>query len=227
MNLLRLVGAIVVGVFAFAHVYPTTIDAMSMRDSRGPTTVSFAEQKDQSTYIDFVYPQVRGMANPMLQKQLNDQIKARVYELTKRDVFEGEKQRYYWTRYEIPYDNSLVSIRLNQSINVPHAAHPANYISSVTLDKKTGKELMFADLFKPNTPYIEKVNQLARQEISKMGINLFKPFEGVSPNQEFYLTKDALVIYVQEGEYTPHAYGPLVVTLPYAELQDMLRISLP
>lgn len=226
MNLLRLVGVMVISLFAFAHVHGQvpTIDAMSMPDPRGPTTVSIVEQKDQSTFIDFVYPQFRGMANPVLQKQLNDQIKARVYELTKRDVFEGEEQRYYWTRYEVPYDNSLVSIRLNQSINVPHAAHPANYIASITLDKKTGKELAFADLFKPNTPYIEKVNQLARQEISKMGINLFKPFEGVSPNQEFYLTKEALVIYVQEGEYTPHAYGPLVVVLPYAGLKDVLRI---
>lgn len=225
MRLSKLLGIVVTCLFLTAPVQAATVDMTSMRDSKGPTTVSFVEQKDQSTYLDLVYPQIRGMANLVVQKQINDQIKSRVYELTKKDVFDGDK-RSYWTRYEIPYDNSLVSIRLNQSINVPHAAHPANFISSITLDKKTGKELKFADLFKPNVKYQDKVNELARQESKRIGVNLLKPFEGVTANQGFYLTKDALVIYVQEGEYTPHVYGPLVVAIPYATLQDALGVSL-
>lgn len=184
--------------------------------------VTIVDQKETSTYIDFTYPQVTGLPDVNVQKLINEKIKARVYDLQKKDAFDDFK-RYYWTSYDLPYHKGqMLSVRLNQLIHAEGAAHPVNYVNSITLDLRTGKEYLFADLFKKDTAYINTVNELARKEIAKLDFTLFEPFKGVSENQAYYLTPDALVIYFQEGEYTPHAVGPLVIRIPYQELQSVL-----
>ncbi len=197
--------------------------ATSAGEHEARANIKITDKKDVSMYIDFTYPQIEGLADQTLQKKINEMIKARVYELQKKDVFD-EVKKYFWTRYQVTYlKDSILSIRLDQSVNAERAAHPANFISAITLDLQSGKEYRFADLFKPGTPYVEKVNELARKEIGKLDFGLLKPFEGVTKNQEFYLTPHHLVVFFQEGEYTPHVYGPLVIQIPLAELKPVLN----
>lgn len=61
-------------------------------------------------------------------------------------------------------------------------------------------------------------------QLKKKRIHLFTDFKGIQTDgQEFNLTNDAFVIYYQEGVYTPHAYGPLVFTIPYTDLKNELK----
>lgn len=217
---------LVVGILCSSPVPVALASASSTLPASEQSTVQIIEKKDTSTYIDFTYPQVTGLPNQNVQNQMNEKIKARVYDLQKTNVFDDIK-KYYWSTYEIPYNqNQILSIRLNQSINAEGAAHPANYLSSITLNLRTGQEYRFADLFKKDTAYVDKVNELARKEIAKLDYTLLEPFKGITENQSFYLTKDALVIYFQEGEYTPHVVGPLVIRIPYQDLKPYLALPL-
>lgn len=206
---------------AWSTLAHTSITSISEHGS-----VKIADKKESSTYVDFTYPQLIGLKNAAIQKKINDQITARVYQLQKKNIFDHDT-KYYWSTYEIPYQqNHILSIILNQSINAKRAAHPANYLSSITLDMRTGKELRFADLFKKGVPYEQKINELAKKQIKKLPYELIWPFKGITPNQAFYLNKDFLVIYYPEGEYTPHVVGPLKISIPYSEIKDLLAMPL-
>jgi hypothetical protein len=52
---------------------------------------------------------------------------------------------------------------------------------------------------------------------------LIKEFRGIDDYEEFYLTKDALVIYFQEIEFTPHYIGVPEFSIPYSQIRNLVR----
>lgn len=116
----------------------------------------------------------------------------------------------------------ILSLRFEDYYYPEMAAHGVTGVSSVTLDLKTGHEYQFYQLFRKGSNYQAVLNQIIQAQIVAEQIPLLKPFAGVSPDENYYLTPDNLVIYYQPYVYTPGAYGVLEFSIPYTQITGII-----
>lgn len=116
----------------------------------------------------------------------------------------------------------ILSLRFEDYYYPEMAAHGVTGVSSVTLDLKTGHEYQFYQLFRKGSNYQAVLNQIIQAQIVAEQIPLLKPFGGVGPDEDYYLTPDSLVIYYQPYVYTPGAYGILEFKIPYAQITGVI-----
>ncbi len=117
--------------------------------------------------------------------------------------------------------NGILSLRFQNYFFPEQAAHGVTGVSSVTLCLYSGHVYDFSDLFRPGCSYQAVINQIIQAQIVSRQIPLLKPFAGVGPDENYYLTPDSLVIYYQPAEYTPDYYGVLEFPIPYSQISEI------
>jgi hypothetical protein len=118
--------------------------------------------------------------------------------------------------------SNILSIRFENYYMREMTAHGSTGVSSVTLDLTTGYVFRFEELFRKNSNYQAVINGIIREEIREQQLPLLKPFAGVGPDEEYYLTPDNLVIYYQAYVYTPGYLGVLEFTIPYRQISEII-----
>lgn len=108
-----------------------------------------------------------------------------------------------------------------------HAAHGLTIIKSLTFDIKTGSNYQLYELFKPDSDYNKVLSEIIERQIKERNIPLIEPFEGVKPNQDYYIADKALVIYYQLYELTPYVFGFPQFPISVYEIQDIIREDAP
>lgn len=101
-------------------------------------------------------------------------------------------------------------------------AHGMDAKTAVTFDSKTGKTITENDLFVPG--YEERLTESLRNHLSDCNIEkdmLFEP--EIFPSENFYLTPEGITYIYQRYEIGPYAIGIIEVTVPWSEIQDILR----
>lgn len=116
----------------------------------------------------------------------------------------------------------ILSLRFEDYFYPEMAAHGVTGVSSITLDLKTGHEYQFYQLFRRGSNYQAVLNQIIQAQIAAEQIPLLKPFAGVGPDEDYYLTPDSLVIFYQPYVYTPGAYGVLEFRIPYSQITGII-----
>lgn len=107
------------------------------------------------------------------------------------------------------------------------AAHPGLYSITLNYDLGQGKELTLADLFLPNSNYLELISNYCIAELSKQPFFDVTSSEGAQPTLENYrnwnITSEGLMITFDEYQVAPYAAGPQKVIVPYSELQAVIN----
>jgi Protein of unknown function (DUF3298) len=121
----------------------------------------------------------------------------------------------------------LWSFKFDSSFYSDGAAHPGLNSLTLNYDLGQGRELALADLFLPNTNYLEAISKYCIAELSKQPF-FDGPFsEGAQPTPENYrnwnITSDGLMITFDEYQVAPYAAGPQKVVVPYSELQALIN----
>ena len=101
-------------------------------------------------------------------------------------------------------------------------AHPMHFKKSITGDLRTGKIYTLADLF-TGGDYVEELSRFVAQKIEEDDVPTLIEFERISPDQDFYLTEDALVLYYQLYDLYPYAWGFPEFRIPYEEIRSLLK----
>lgn len=106
------------------------------------------------------------------------------------------------------------------------AAHPGLNSKTLSYDLSEGTELALADLFRPNSNYLEAIANYCIAELSKQPF-FEGPFaDGAQPTSENYrnwnIGPDGIIITFDEYQVAPYAAGPQTVTVPYSELQSLI-----
>lgn len=118
--------------------------------------------------------------------------------------------------------NDVLSVKFDSYYYPEMAAHGVTGVSAVTLDLRTGNRYPFESLFRRGSNYEAVINRIIEEQIVANQIPMLKPFEGVTEDQEYYLTPDTLVIFYPPYEYTPGAYGVLEFPIPYSQIREII-----
>ena len=185
----------------------------------GPVNIVVGEVNQENIHLK--YPQIDRLVNRLVQDKINAQI------IGEANAFMepmGDTNHSVDSRYSIEFNkNSILSLTLAESHYRKPMAHPMHYLNGMTVNTATGQVVQLGDLFKAKSDYQGRLTAIINQQIVEKDLHLFKPFEGVKPKQEFYLTADGIVIYYQLYYYTPYVSGFLKFNIPYGQVADILQ----
>jgi len=116
----------------------------------------------------------------------------------------------------------IVSVSFHYSAYREPMAHPAHLMGAVTADLQTGTVYSLAELFVDDR-YVDLLSQAVAKGIAAQDIPTLIEFEGINPDQEYYLTPDGLVVFFQLYELAPYAWGFPQFQVPYEELLPIAR----
>lgn len=179
------------------------------------------------------YPEYAGPGSDALRATVNAALAAPVQQM--RDFAEDPEldPASVYLSYEITRKTvNHLSISYAGSFMHPGAAHPVNPMFGVTVDLSTGQPLSLPDLVQPGCDIEAALLREAKNWIADAGedLALLEPLDRIDFNATdpwrrpgFYITNNALALFFQEYVYTPHAYGPLVMTFPLKNLAECLK----
>jgi len=170
--------------------------------------------------VDAQYPQVEGLPGKAVENHINNLIKVQVHDLVPRLV--GEEMEVFLKSVVEVNKKSVFSIRTEVYKYIHRHANGTTVVRSLTVDLETGKVYRLHDLFKPGSRYVEVLSEMIRQQIEEQKIPLIKEFHKIRPNQSYYLTEYALIIYFQELKYTPHYVGVPEFAIPFTSILNLV-----
>ena len=101
-------------------------------------------------------------------------------------------------------------------------AHGMDALTCRTFDLKTGREIFDEDLFKPG--YEDRLTETLRANLLSSVEDPDMLFEtDITPSDNFYLTSEGITYIYQRYEIGPYAIGIIKVTVPWKEIQDIIR----
>ncbi|NQS75172.1 MAG: DUF3298 domain-containing protein [Peptococcaceae bacterium] len=171
---------------------------------------------------DVVYPQVSGLRNDAVEDKINRLIEERVAAMIPRegcDVY-GDITGNYEVMLN---EQGILSLKFNVFTIRIHAANGIEEQRSLTLNLETGRLYRLYDLFERNSNYKDVINEIIREQIEERDIPLIKEFTGIDDFEDYYLTRNNLVIYFQELEFTPHFVGIPEFPIPYSQIENLIR----
>jgi len=105
------------------------------------------------------------------------------------------------------------------------AAHGMPIMEYVHIDTKSGTFYQLEDLFKDGSNYVEVLSGIVEEQIKEhaeeMGVWL-DSYKGIKPDQLFYLTEDALMLYFTPYEIAPYAAGFPTFSVPFTEISTII-----
>lgn len=133
--------------------------------------------------------------------------------------------------------DEIWSLKFDFSFYSDGAAHPGDYSLTLNYDLGQGRELALADLFLPNSNFLEDISSFCIAELGKQPF-FEGPFtDGANPTAENYrnwnITPAGLMVTFDTYQVGPGAAGPQTVVVPWSQLsaevdpQGPLKALLP
>jgi hypothetical protein len=199
-----------------------------MEQERLPVTIKM--KTITAPKLSIYYPQLL-LSNNNYQQKINKRIYQKVY-----DLFSKVNQQGYYQPgitemtgdYEVKNNQrGIVSLTLSNFATMPTLAHPVTYLDSITTNTQTSIIYQLNELFKPNSRYRQRINELIEAQIKERDIQLLSPFKGIQPDQKYYIADKALIIYFDMYDITPGYVGFPMFPIPSFHFQDIINDTSP
>ncbi len=170
------------------------------------------------------YPQVEGLTDPAVQRQINEQLETLFTE--SRTNITVEDHLSVDDSFQASLTNHLLAIQMNGYDYYSGAAHGMPLREYYYIDTATGTFYNLKDLFLKGSNYKSKIDEMIRtklEEASEDSMYFADSFTGITDAQHFYLTENSLVIYFYPYDIAAYAAGFPEFEIPFEDLADDLN----
>ncbi len=105
------------------------------------------------------------------------------------------------------------------------AAHGMPLMEYAHIDTRTGAFYQLENLFKDGSNYVKVLSDILEKQIKEHGEEMgvwADSYKGIKPDQPFFLSGDALMLYFEPYEIAPYAAGFPTFTVPFTEISDII-----
>lgn len=169
--------------------------------------------------VTMLYPQVAGHERVNANVLMNVTIRNAVMELAK-SLNQPDLKTTIDGSFEIKNNQRGILSILLIGMAEFGGAHPMTMAKSLTMDTTTGENFSLHQLFNPG--YMEIINAEIRRQIKLRDIPILDSFNGISPDQDYYVSDHTLVIYYQLYELSPYAAGFPYFPIPLYMLNSVI-----
>ncbi|MFH5183878.1 WG repeat-containing protein [Paenibacillus sp. TAB 01] len=193
---------------------------------RPPYKVREEKYKPNKDYLVY-YPQVEGMANQNAQQEVNRKLKV----MSQVKPVPGNVQLTY--SYTGDFDvtffrKDLLVLELN-GYNFPFgAAHGMPTKEYAHINLVNGAMYQLHDLFKPGSHYTAVLSDIVGRQIKEDPQYSYvfpDTYKGISADQPFYVTEQALHLYFQPYDIAPYAAGFPTFTIPFKDIMNIIAVD--
>lgn len=186
------------------------------------TSVKFKPNK----YVTVYYPQINGLSDSNVQKQINDKLStlftANAKKITINDGLTIDDN------FSVEQIKDLLIVCRTGYDYYIGAAHGTPFRLYYFIDSKTGTFYEFKDLFLKNSNYLKTLNNIVSKEIKaqvKNGTGYYFDTNGsyVTKDQFFYLNTDTLTLYFDSTAIAPYAAGFPEFAVPFSDIEALLN----
>ncbi|PIC70758.1 hypothetical protein CSV77_07510 [Sporosarcina sp. P16b] len=194
---------------------------------RNPAVIETYHISNTKPKVDVYYPVITQLDDPKIQQKLNQVLfKEMNNMLTDNNYYDPSLVEMVAT-YEMKNNQrDLFSINLIV-YSFTGGAHGMTYVKSLTFDTKTGRQYNLQDMFKPGSPYVQRISEYIRRHIQQWKTPVLEPFTKIKPDQDFYIADTSLVVYFQLYEISPYVAGFPYFPIPLLDLQDIIKPNSP
>lgn len=188
-----------------------------------PYLVKEEKYKPNPDYIVY-YPVVEGIKDPAAQRSVNAKLK----ELSQvKHVPADQTLDYTYTGdfQVLFYKQNLLVLELDGYRYPLGAAHGMPTKAFALIDLATGRMYGLKDLFKPGSDYVKRLSDIVGRQIEEDPQYSYVfpgSYKGISPDQSFCVTEDALHLVFEPYEIAPYAAGFPTFTIPFAQIRDLI-----
>ncbi len=198
--------------------------------------------KDGKAFLEIFYPVIENENNnPIITKinsLLEEEFKQSVswYEEAANDTFQMEEEFQFTysfeTDFSVPYNSkNFISIVLNH-YQYTGGAHGNYYAVGYNFNLTDGQLISLKDLIKDDSFDLlslecEEVILNEYKANSLFDAGLFENEINILPDQDFYITPDALVLQFDPYEIAPYSMGEITAEIPFERIKDLLKPGLP
>lgn len=205
------------------------------------STIKFRYGIKPKTFVKSVFPQIESEEEDENYMLFNEAIKNQVQALidrfrehalanSKTNEANINKNNSLYIDYNSSFLKSgstpILSIRFTLQSNFAGLPRRINEHVALNFNLKEGEEIQLADLFIPDSNYLETIaiycNQTLKHHLEKTD----RVDEGTAPKLENYtvwnLKPNGLLITFEENQVAPHIYGSQTVLIPYTVLNDLI-----
>jgi hypothetical protein len=178
-----------------------------------------------SRYILVHYPQIEGLQDAATQQLINSEI-MKLFVDSRTDLMD-EGTLSVEDSFQAKLVNNLLIIERDGYDYYFGAAHGMPIRDYYYIDIRTGTLYQLKDLFKADSDYMTKINELITADIkfqTESEDSMFFPesFLGIKENQYFILEEEALTIYFYPYDIAAYAAGFPEFLIPFDDISEYL-----
>lgn len=194
---------------------------------KNPAVIETYHISNTKPKVDVYYPVITQLDDPKIQQKLNQVLFKEMNKMLEDNNYYDPSLVEMVATYEIKNNQrDLFSINLIV-YSFTGGAHGMTYVKSLTFDTKTGRQYNLQDLFKPGSPYVQRISEYIRRHIQQWKTPVLEPFTKIKPDQDFYIADTSLVVYFQLYEISPYVAGFPYFPIPLLDLQDIIKPNSP
>ncbi|HHU32303.1 MAG: DUF3298 and DUF4163 domain-containing protein [Zhaonellaceae bacterium] len=172
--------------------------------------------------LEVYYPKVSGCESGVAEKRINNKIISLVNQMIKDQGYYDNPKTDITGYYEIKTnERGLLSLTMS-NYAFSGGAHGITLLKALTFDVETGYDYELNQLFSPYGNYIKVLSDMIKIQIKQREIPLIVDFQQIRPDQDYYLADKCLVVYFQQYELAPYAYGFPQFPISIYDLQDII-----
>lgn len=180
---------------------------------------------------EYSYPRLGGIGNANEEQKLNIMLKekaiayGKIAEFTSKSLSgtnAGVNGKFDYTVKRNA--KGVLSVVMKNSLSAS-GKRGMDEQTAVTIDTVDGSVLKLKDFFIDNADYRERLCQAVTEQVKKRGLEpkLLQKIETISPNEDFYVTDNAIVLFFNRYRYFPYECGVQEFSVPLNSLDGILR----
>ncbi len=173
--------------------------------------------------INVNYPHFIGFAEREIQDEINKKI---LDQFTKDEGILEEKYNYFKTNYEITKMGNIIQVNKLEKMLMRNKIEEDTNREIYNINIDSGKFYTLEDIFKEDSNYIEKINNIISEklllEIDNIGIKKIAP---VRRNQDFKIKDDKLYLYLRYEDSLKVLKGYEEIEMELEELKDIINFE--
>lgn len=176
-------------------------------------------------YVLVNYPKIEGLKDNQIESKINEEIE-NIFTQYRKDLKE-EDALSVEVDYSVELRGNLLTIIMTGYDYSFGAAYGMPFMEYNYIDISTGEFYHLKDLFKVDSDYTSKLNELINIEID---IRLAEDensyfsdaFTGIKEEHNFILLEDSIIIYFYPYDIAPYEEGFPEFAIPFEEIMDMI-----
>lgn len=185
------------------------------------TEEKFRPNRDYLVY----YPVLDNLESLKVEESVNTKLRSMWIDLTIKPA--DNLDYHYESNFNIGLNRKNLLVLQETGYDYPFgAAHGMPIMLYVHVDTKSGTFYQLEDLFKGGSDYADVLSGIVEEQIKEHGEEMgvwLDSYKGIKPDQPFYLTGDALMLYFTPYEIAPYAAGFPTFSVPYTEVSNIIN----